>query len=76
MTLKNILAGSNANGVFGDAISGVKATVAAGALCIGIQSPYTAVPLLEVSAQAVVCRFPLSLKGTNLRLPASCRWRR
>ncbi len=43
--------------VFEDAISGVKAAVAAGALRIGIQSPYTAVPLLEVGAQAVVPDF-------------------
>src|SRR6266700_1535833 len=37
--------------------SGTKATVAAGALCIGIQSPYNAVPLLEAGAQAVVPDF-------------------
>jgi HAD superfamily hydrolase (TIGR01509 family) len=43
--------------VFEDAISGVKAAVAAGALCIGIQSPYNAVPLLEAGAQAVVPDF-------------------
>ena len=43
--------------VFEDAISGVKAAVAAGALCIGIQSPYNPVPLLEAGAHAVVPDF-------------------
>lgn len=43
--------------VFEDALSGVKAAVAAGALCIGIQSPYNPVPLLEVGAQVVVPDF-------------------
>src|SRR5215469_9819103 len=43
--------------VFEDAISGVKAAVEAGALCIGIQSPYNAVPLVEAGAQAVMPDF-------------------
>jgi mannitol-1-/sugar-/sorbitol-6-phosphatase len=43
--------------VFEDALSGVKAAVAAGALCIGIQSPNNPVPLLEVGARVVVPDF-------------------
>ena len=42
--------------VFEDAISGVKAAVAAGALCIGVQ-PWNEAPLLEAGARYVVPDF-------------------
>jgi HAD superfamily hydrolase (TIGR01509 family) len=43
--------------VFEDALSGVRAAVAAGAVCIGVHSPYHEVPLLEVGAQSIIPDF-------------------
>ncbi len=66
--------------VFEDAVSGVKAAVASGALCIGVRPPRMAFPLLQAgvchvvpdftSAQLLICEDILSLQiGTDHRLP-------
>ena len=51
--------------VFEDAVSGVKAAVAAGALCIGVQ-PDQPTPLLEAEAQSVVPDFSAVILQANL----------
>ena len=58
--------------VFEDSVSGVKAGTAAGALCIGVQTPHKAAPLVEVGARYVIPNFTaINLSASDGNFPNS-----